>query len=97
VTDLCWSKNEQFLASGGLDKNIYIYSVQDNFSVIKKITEHTGFVKGLSFDPVGTYLASQSDDKSLLIFNSLNDWELDQKIQEPFKSSNNSCFFKRLR
>jgi len=45
---------------------------------------HTGLVKGVTWDPVGKYLASQSDDKSLRIWRT-RDWQQEAVITEPFK------------
>lgn len=44
---------------------------------------HTGLVKGVTWDPVGRYLASQADDKSLRIWRT-TDWTTEEKIIDPF-------------
>lgn len=45
---------------------------------------HTGLVKGLAWDPVGKYLASQSDDRSVRVWRTC-DWQQDARITEPFQ------------
>ena len=45
---------------------------------------HSGLVKGVTWDPVGKYLASQSDDKTLRIWRT-SDWKQEACISEPFK------------
>lgn len=52
--------------------------------IIARLTGHTGLVKGVTWDPVGQYLASQSDDKSLRIWRT-KDWKQQACISEPFK------------
>ena len=52
--------------------------------IVAKLTGHTGLVKGVTWDPVGQYLASQSDDKSLRIWRT-KDWKQQACITEPFK------------
>ena len=47
---------------------------------------HTSLVKGVFFDPVGKYLASQSDDKTLRIWKT-SDWSQEVVIGEPFQES----------
>ena len=67
VADLEWSPNNKLLASAGFDSNIVIwdgitfgncilFKYKEKLHVIKG---HEGFVKGLTWDPVGKYLASQ--------------------------------------
>jgi protein HIRA/HIR1 len=45
---------------------------------------HSGLVKGVAWDPVGKYVASQSDDKTLRIWRTA-DWQQDAFISEPFE------------
>lgn len=44
---------------------------------------HTGLVKGLTWDPVGKYIASQADDHSLKVWRTL-DWQMEANITKPF-------------
>ena len=44
---------------------------------------HSSYVKGIAWDPIGTYLATQSDDKSIIIWR-VSDWRLVQQIKAPF-------------
>ena len=45
---------------------------------------HTGLVKGVVFDPVGKYLASQSDDRSLRVWRT-SDWREEAAVTAPFE------------
>lgn len=45
---------------------------------------HTGLVKGITWDPVSKYLASQSDDRSVRIWNTFN-WQTEKIITKPFE------------
>jgi len=47
---------------------------------------HESWVKDVSWDPVGRYLASVSDDKSVIIWRCA-DWKQEAKLQEPFLKS----------
>lgn len=51
--------------------------------LVRKLDAHGGFVKGLVFDPVGQYLATQADDNSLKVWRT-DDWALQADITEPF-------------
>lgn len=57
------------------------YLCTEQVSVLKG---HTGLVKGVTWDPVGKYLASQSDDRSLRVWRT-RDWQQEAIITEPFK------------
>jgi WD40 repeat protein len=64
--------------------------ILEQVSVLKG---HTGLVKGVTWDPVGKYLASQSDDKSLRIWRT-RDWQQESIVTEPFKEvCNNECVY----
>ena len=45
---------------------------------------HSGMVKGVTWDPVGKYLASQSDDRTVRIWRTYS-WKAEAVISEPFK------------
>ncbi|OMJ08099.1 Protein hir1 [Smittium culicis] len=93
VVDVAWSPDNAYLASCGLDNQIFIWDGQ-TFDRLKKISEHTQFVKGLAFDPTGELLASQSDDRSMKIWKT-SDWSLETSIHEPFENSQFSTYFRR--
>lgn len=50
---------------------------------------HTSTVKGVTFDPAGTYLASSGDDPSVCIWRAHDDWGLEKRIDA------NSGIFRR--
>ena len=45
---------------------------------------HSGMVKGVTWDPIGKYLASQSDDRTVRIWRAYS-WKAEAVISEPFK------------
>lgn len=51
--------------------------------MITTLRGHTGLVKGLTWDPVGKYIASQADDHSLKVWRTV-DWQMDANITKPF-------------
>jgi len=63
---------------------------------LRKIDQHQGFVKGVCWDPVGEFLATQSDDRSVKIWRT-TDWQLEAEVRKPFEDSPGSTFFRRLR
>ena len=75
----------------GLDDQILSFKER-----ICKIDQHHGFVKGVCWDPVGEFLATQSDDRSVKIWRT-TDWQLEAEVRKPFEDSPGSTFFRRLR
>ncbi|WVW85995.1 hypothetical protein I302_108033 [Kwoniella bestiolae CBS 10118] len=94
VVDLAWSRDDSMLASVGLDSKVWIWDGA-TFERLRKLDLHQGFVKGVCWDPVGNFLATQSDDKTVKIWNT-EDWSLTHTVSEPFKTSPQSTFFRRL-
>ncbi|KAL1466355.1 hypothetical protein MTO96_042792 [Rhipicephalus appendiculatus] len=102
-----WSSDGRHLTSGGDDKVIMIWMIGrvDNTVVIwnaKRWQEmltvlkgHTGLVKGVSWDSVGKYIASQSDDKSLRVWRT-HDWQQECVITEPFVECGGTTHILRL-
>lgn len=56
---------------------------------------HTGLVKGVTWDPVGKFLASQSDDRSVKIWKT-SDWTIQNTITEPFEECGGTTHILRL-
>ncbi|KIM52494.1 hypothetical protein SCLCIDRAFT_1223695 [Scleroderma citrinum Foug A] len=94
VTDIAWAPEDRYLASVGLDSKVIVWCGY-TLERIRKLDQHNGFVKGVCFDPVGEFMATQSDDKSVKIWRT-TDWELEAEIREPFEDSPTCTFFRRL-
>lgn len=56
--DLGWSPDDRLLASCSLDNTVCIWDPATGQRV-RVLDYHTSFVKGLAWDPVGSYLATQ--------------------------------------
>lgn len=95
IADVAWSADDSMLASVGLDSTIFIWDGY-TFEKLRKIDSHGGFVKGVCWDPIGEYLATQSDDKTVKIWNT-DDWSCRATVDAPFKRSPGNTFFRRLR
>ena len=52
-------------------------------------------VKGVCWDPIGKYLASQSDDRSLRVWRT-EDWIMETQLQEPFQQCSGTTHLLRL-
>lgn len=56
---------------------------------------HSGLVKGVTWDPVGKFLASQSDDRTLKIWRT-SDFTCEATIKEPFEECGGTTHVLRL-
>ena len=63
---------------------------------LRRLDQHQGFVKGVCWDPVGEFLATCSDDRTVKIWRT-TDWSMEAEVKKPFEDSPGSTFFRRLR
>ena len=93
---LAWAPDDSHLVSCSLDSNapIIVWKLTDlatnqrpthqnvlcdPYKILGKGI-HTSTVKGVTFDPAGTYLASSGDDPSVCIWRAHDDWGLERRI-----------------
>jgi len=62
---------------------------------LRVLKGHMSMVKGVTWDPIGKYVATQSDDKTLIVWRT-SDWQQDKVIREPFAESNGTTHVLRL-
>jgi hypothetical protein len=74
------------------------HAYSDSYALerLRRLDQHQGFVKGVCWDPVGEFLATCSDDRSVKIWRT-TDWSLEAEVKKPFEDSPGSTFFRRLR
>jgi protein HIRA/HIR1 len=96
VVDLAWSPDDSYLVSCSLDSAtpIIVWKLNDlqneshqppksmicNPYKILGQSVHTSTVKGVAFDPAGSYLASSGDDPAVCIWRTHDDWGLEKRI-----------------
>lgn len=79
---LSWSPDGSLLASASIDGVLFIYDCKNGFNVIKMIKGGVnGMLKGISWDPLGVFLACQGDD---LVIWRCKDWTVEQRVVDPF-------------
>eukprot|EP01112_Ceratiomyxa_fruticulosa_P019530 TRINITY_DN6412_c0_g2_i1.p1 TRINITY_DN6412_c0_g2~~TRINITY_DN6412_c0_g2_i1.p1 ORF type:complete len:577 (-),score=131.74 TRINITY_DN6412_c0_g2_i1:88-1818(-) len=69
VYDLCWSHDSKYLASGSTDNSAAVWSLNKT-GTRQILTDHTHYVQGVAFDPLGVYLATFSSDRSCKLYTS---------------------------
>ncbi|KAH9500071.1 Chromatin assembly factor 1 subunit B [Bulinus truncatus] len=62
VADLSWSKDSRYLVSGSVDNSAIVWDVVKD-TKLALFNEHKSYVQGVSFDPLGKYIATLSADR----------------------------------
>lgn len=63
--------------------------------IVAILKGHKGLVKGITWDPVGKFVATQSDDRSVKIWKT-SDWTCESTIKEPFEECGGTTHVLRL-
>lgn len=67
----------------------------NSFQSVTTLKGHSGLVKGVVWDPVGAFLASQSDDRTIRVWRT-KDWNCEKVISEPFEECGGTTHVLRL-
>ena len=73
----------RYLASCSVDNSIMIWNGKRLPELFRTLSGHTNLVKGLCWDPLGKFLASQSDDRTMRVWRTA-DWAEECMVFKPF-------------
>ncbi len=108
VLDLAWGPGDAMLASCSIDGNVLVWRVPERnnpksdlrrthiLRPIRVLSGHEHWVKGVSWDPVGKYLASAGEDRRVILWRVGGDWGVEARLTEPLESCTVTTFFRRL-
>lgn len=68
IYDLAWSPDSQYLLTGSMDNIARVYNASTG-QCIRELAEHSGYIQGVCFDPLSCFIATQSSDRSVHIYN----------------------------
>lgn len=89
IIDVAWSADSKSFAVSCIDHNAFVLecTAYNKWKCIAKLKDHTHYVQGVGYDPLGVYLATQGSDRTVRIYS---------KRQHPnsSKSSNREMFSK---
>ncbi|XP_013692865.2 protein HIRA isoform X2 [Brassica napus] len=82
------------LASASLDNTVHIWNMRTGICTTV-LRGHLSLVKGVTWDPIGSFIASQSDDKTVIIWRT-SDWSMAHRTVGHWEKSLGTTFFRRL-
>lgn len=94
ILDLCWSPDGTKIATASIDNAVSIWDVATQ-RIYKTMEKHTAHVKGVAWDPLGRYLASVGDDKTLVMWKT-SDYVVEAEIKSPFRKAPANIMYKRM-
>ncbi|CCG82053.1 putative Chromatin assembly factor 1 subunit B [Taphrina deformans PYCC 5710] len=68
IYDIAWSPDGNYLITGSMDNVARIYDARDG-QCVRQIAEHNHYVQGVAWDPLNEFVATQSSDRSLSVYN----------------------------
>lgn len=68
IYDIAWSPDGHYLLTGSMDNVARIYDTRDG-QCVRQIAEHNHYVQGVAWDPLNEFVATQSSDRSLSVYN----------------------------
>ena len=67
----------------------------DDGTLLKVLVGHEGMAKGVAWDPIGRYIASQGDDRRSILWDTRELREA-TRVEEPFQRTSQKTLFRRL-
>lgn len=64
IYDISWSPDSKYICCGLMDNVIRIFNVATG-ALVQQIAEHNYYVQGITWDPLGEFICSQSADRSV--------------------------------
>jgi len=99
VMGICWSPDNEFVSSCSLDKDSPIIVWKINRTTVLHPHRVLGVgiqnsVKGISFDPIGTFLIGYGDKGNVCFYRCSDDWKLEKQIFK--KETTSGALLKRI-
>lgn len=67
VYDICWTRDGNFMVSGSVDNTAVMWDINKGQKLCV-LNDHKSYVQGVTWDPLGQYVATLSCDRVLRVF-----------------------------
>jgi chromatin assembly factor 1 subunit B len=90
IIDVAWSEDSKSFAVSCIDHNAFVLecTAYNKWKCVAKLKDHTHYVQGVAYDPLGVYLATQGSDRTVRVYSKR------QQSQSNSKGSNRELFTK---
>lgn len=109
VYDICWTRDGNFMVSGAVDNTAIMWDINKGQNLCI-LSDHKSYVQGVTWDPLGQYIATLSCDRVMRVYNphtkkkayavsKMTSWpaaEGEVKQYRMFHDDNMRSFFRRL-
>eukprot|EP00903_Cladosiphon_okamuranus_P014287 g13270.t1 len=101
VLDCAWSPDDSMLVSCSIDNKVIVWrlptadgeegrpssstSTAKILNPFQTLEQHTSFVKGVAWDPIGRFVASIGAENRLLVWRVGGNWDVEATVSEPFE------------
>ena len=84
LIDIAWAANSASFVVSCIDHSAFVLEfIQNKWKCVAKLKDHTHYVQGVAFDPLGTYLASQGSDRTVRVYSKKQQQQQHKKTTEP--------------
>lgn len=92
INDICWSSCNRYIATGSMDNTLRVYEIDGaKYKLIASASDHSHYIQGITFDPLGSLILSQSVDRLVIVYTFSNSsLRLHSRMQ---KLNNSNLFF----
>uniref|UniRef100_A0A3Q0SQ41 Chromatin assembly factor 1, subunit B n=1 Tax=Amphilophus citrinellus TaxID=61819 RepID=A0A3Q0SQ41_AMPCI len=67
VYDICWTRDGNFMVSGSVDNTAVMWDINKG-QKLSILNDHKSYVQGVTWDPLGQYIATLSCDRLLRVY-----------------------------
>ncbi|CAM9774487.1 unnamed protein product, partial [Phaeothamnion confervicola] len=110
IVQCAWSPDDAMLATCSMDNSVAVWRLPEGLATssaagrggmgtlapLRRLVGHESWVRGVTWDPVGRYLATASDDGSVIVWRAEEDWGIEARVTAPFAGCDTGTHTRRV-